>query len=118
MQRSPVIDVARLKAEFQTLYGAPAQVFSAPGRINLIGEHTDYNEGFVLPMAIERRTYVVAATRPGRIVNVHSFNASSQFSFDLNRPGPGKSGSWIDYVEGTVQAMRKRGIVVPALDML
>ena len=56
-----MVDVSRLKAEFQALYSAEAQVFSAPGRVNLIGEHTDYNEGFVLPMAIERRAYVAAA---------------------------------------------------------
>ena len=61
MQRSFVVDVERLRSEFSALYSQTPQLFSAPGRVNLIGEHTDYNEGFVLPMAIERRTYVAGA---------------------------------------------------------
>jgi len=56
-----LVDVEALKAEFEARYGGTPQIFSAPGRVNLIGEHTDYNEGFVLPMAIERRTYVAAS---------------------------------------------------------
>jgi galactokinase len=106
-----------LRREFAGRFGA-CRGFSAPGRVNLMGEHTDYNEGFVLPMAIERRTYVVAATRAGRVVNAHSTNASSQFSFDLDLPSPNKRDAWIDYVEGTAQAMMKRGFPVPAADML
>jgi galactokinase len=66
MLRSPVFDVQRLKSAFSSLYGAESRVFSAPGRVNLIGEHTDYNDGFVLPMAIGRRTYVAGAARCDR----------------------------------------------------
>ena len=51
-------------------YGAEPRLFSAPGRVNLIGEHTDYNDGCVLPMAIERRTVVAAARRDDRLVRV------------------------------------------------
>jgi galactokinase len=116
MLRSHVVDVARLKAEFQTLYGAPAQVFSAPGRVNLIGEHTDYNEGFVLPMAIERRTYVAGAPNGTSRVRVRSMGQSVEF--DLERPGPKRRGTWLDYVEGTARALLDRGLPVVGCDLL
>ena len=58
--------VAHVAAEFQKIYGRqPRWIVAAPGRVNLIGEHTDYNDGFVLPMAIERYT-VIAADRPAK----------------------------------------------------
>jgi len=106
-----------LRREFAGRFGA-CRGFSAPGRVNLIGEHTDYNDGFVLPMAIERRTYVVGATRPDRVVNVRSSNTSTHFSFDLDCPGPRQRSSWIDYVEGTAQAMLSRGLPVPGAELL
>lgn len=106
-----------LRREFAGRFGR-GRAFSAPGRVNLIGEHTDYNEGFVLPMAIDRRTYVVGTPRSDRIVHVRSTNTSSQFSFDLDRPGPRKRGSWGDYVEGTAQAMLARGFTVNGAELL
>jgi galactokinase len=118
MPRSPVVDVARLRAEFQTLYAAEAQVFSAPGRVNLIGEHTDYNEGFVLPMAIERRAYVAAAPNASPKVRVKSLTLGQSFEFDLERPGPKRRGQWIDYVEGTARALLERGFPVVGTDLL
>jgi galactokinase len=116
MQRSHVVDVARLKAEFQALYGAPPQLFSAPGRVNLIGEHTDYNEGFVLPMAIERRTYVAGAPNGTSRVRIKSMGES--VDFDLERPGPKRRGIWLDYVEGTARALLDRGFPVVGCDLL
>jgi galactokinase len=118
MVRSHVVDVARLKAEFQTLYGAPAQLFSAPGRVNLIGEHTDYNEGFVLPMAIERRTYVAGASNGSSRVRVQSLTLGQSFELDLTRPGPKRRGTWLDYVEGTARALLERGFPVIGCDLL
>lgn len=106
-----------LRREFAGRFGA-SRAFSAPGRVNLIGEHTDYNEGFVLPMAIERRTYVVGAVRPDRTVNVRSTNTSTEFSFDLDHPAPRERGTWIDYVEGTARAMMARGFDVPGAELL
>ncbi|MET0792472.1 MAG: galactokinase [Polyangiaceae bacterium] len=106
-----------LRREFAGQFGA-CRAFSAPGRVNLIGEHTDYNEGFVLPMAIDRRTYVVGAIRPDRIVSVRSTNKSSHFSFDLDHPPSRPRGSWVDYVEGTAHAMLKRGLPVPGAELL
>jgi galactokinase len=118
MQRSSVVDVERLRAEFLGLYAAPAQVFSAPGRVNLIGEHTDYNEGFVLPMAIERRTYVAGAANGSAKVRVKSLTLGQSFDFDLQRPGPKLRGSWLDYVEGTARALMDRGLPVVGCDLL
>jgi galactokinase len=118
MPRSHLVDVARLRAEFQALYSAQSQVFSAPGRVNLIGEHTDYNEGFVLPMAIERRTYVAGAPNQTSQIRVKSLTLGQSFDFDLERPGPKRRGSWLDYVEGTARALMDRGIPVVGCNLL
>jgi galactokinase len=113
-----VVDVARLSAQFQAFYAAPARIFSAPGRVNLIGEHTDYSEGFVLPMAIERRTYVAGARNGSSRVRVKSLTLGQSFDFDLERPGPKRRGSWLDYVEGTARALMDRGLPVAGSDLL
>jgi galactokinase len=118
MQRFSLVDVERLKAEFQKLYGGQPRVFSAPGRVNLIGEHTDYNEGFVLPMAIERRTYVAGAPSGSSRVRVKSLTQDQAFEFDLEKPGPKRRGIWLDYVEGTARALLDRGIPVVGCDLL
>jgi galactokinase len=115
-----VSDAPRLQhliREFAGRFGR-GQAFSAPGRINLIGEHTDYNQGFVFPMAIDRRTYIVGASRPDRMVHVRSADTSGEFTFDLEHPGPRRRGSWLDYVEGTAQAMRKRGFALAGAELL
>lgn len=118
MLRSPVFDVARLQTEFQALYGQAAQVFSAPGRVNLIGEHTDYNEGFVLPMAIERRTYVAGAANGTDRIRVKSLTLGQSAEIELPSPGPKRRGSWVDYVEGTARALIDRGVPVVGCDLL
>lgn len=92
-------------------------MFSAPGRVNLIGEHTDYNDGFVLPMAIERRTVVAASARADRRVVAVSGALADTFEFDLDRPGPPRRGIWGDYVEGTARALVARGVAVPGANL-
>src|SRR5882724_9707095 len=105
-----MIDVVALRQEFEGLFGAAPRLFSAPGRVNLIGEHTDYNEGFVLPMAIERRTYIAAAARDDLKVRARSENIGQEQEFDLERPGQGRRGRFVDYLEGTAQAIIARGV--------
>jgi galactokinase len=86
--------------------------------VNLIGEHTDYNDGFVLPMAIERRTFVAAAPRTdGRIVAL-SLGASGPFEVELAAPGKPQRGIWGDYVEGTARALVSRGVPVTGASLL
>ena len=60
-----MIDPEGLRRDFRERYGRAPRLFRAPGRVNLIGEHTDYNGGFVLPMAIDRATFVAAVRRGG-----------------------------------------------------
>ncbi len=81
---------------------------SAPGRVNLIGEHTDYNEGYVLPLAIPQRTEVVLRERPGERVEVRS-DAMDPVSdaYELGREA--KTGRWADYVQGVTWALREAG---------
>jgi galactokinase len=92
-----------LKLEFQRRYGRPAQVFRAPGRVNLIGEHTDYNDGFVMPAAIDLSTFVAVSKRNDRILTVYSETFSELIEFDLDAlssPAERRSRHWSDYVCG------------------
>jgi galactokinase len=103
------------------LYGtesaAAMRLFRAPGRVNLIGEHTDYNDGFVLPMAIDRETCVAARTRADRRVRLYSLNVGEHAEFDLDAPGERERGIWLDYVEGIAQALERRGVRLGGADL-
>jgi galactokinase len=104
-------------AFFRESYGTnPDRVASAPARVNLIGEHTDYNGGEVLPMAIERRTYVAVRARSGETSSrVASLGRESLGSFDASQPS--RSGQWWDYVSGVIGELRTCGSIVPQLDI-
>jgi len=97
-------------AEFGRRFGdGETRVFWAPGRVNLIGEHTDYNEGLVLPIAIDRGTMVAARRRGDRRVKVHTVNLDESAEFDLDGPRSSRAGSWVDYVEGIARSLEARG---------
>jgi galactokinase len=83
---------------------------SAPGRVNLIGEHTDYNEGYVLPIATPQRTIVHVASRDDRRVRMFSANLpSDQATAEYQLGDEQRRGSWIDYVQGVTAALRDAG---------
>ena len=79
-----MIDYKQLKEKFLEFYSGQPRVFRAPGRVNLIGEHTDYNGGFVLPMAINREAAVAVAPRDDRKIRAHSINIDETAEFDLD----------------------------------
>ncbi|MDW5326420.1 galactokinase [Plantactinospora sp. KLBMP9567] len=92
----------------------PAGVWAAPGRVNLIGEHTDYNDGFVLPFALPQRTVVAAAPERGRRWTVWSEQAGERISFGrADAAEPGRVTGWGAYVAGVVWALREAGHDVP-----
>lgn len=105
-----MIDRDTLRRSFRERYESEPRLFRAPGRVNLIGEHTDYNEGFVLPMAIDRETVVAGARRADRRVRVYSLNLGEAEEFDLDRPGEKRRGIWLDYVEGVARVLESRGV--------
>ncbi len=82
-------------------FGTTADVAArAPGRLEVLGAHTDYNEGFVTAIAIERATVVVAARRPDRLVRAWSEYAGDMTQFDPGQLGDGPWGDWRDYLAG------------------
>ena len=111
-------DLESVRNVFRSAYGKEPRIFSAPGRVNLIGEHTDYNDGFALPMAIDRRTYVAGAARADRIVRVISQSLGKNETFDLDHPGAKRRSSWLDYVEGTAQCLETRNVKLTGADLL
>jgi galactokinase len=112
-----MIDLDLLTRKFRALYGGEPRLFRAPGRVNLIGEHTDYNDGFVLPMTINYGTVVAAGLRADRRVRVHSLNFNESGEFDLDTPGALKRGIWLDYVEGVARALMRRGLKLAGADL-
>jgi galactokinase len=107
---------AALVLEFQSRFGrAPEVAARAPGRVNLIGEHTDYNAGLVLPCAIDRETLVLASRRDDTSVRVFSRERAEERRFDAGAQARG--GDWLDYVQGVFFALRERGAVTGGFDI-
>lgn len=107
-----------LRTEFQARCGREPRLFRAPGRVNLIGEHTDYNGGFVLPMAIEHDTMVAAAARDDRKIRVRSINLDEAGEIDLSEPEKKMRGSWLDFVEGVARVLERENGKLRGADLL
>ncbi len=109
-----------LQIEFaKTFSTSPTHVFRAPGRVNLIGEHTDYNDGFVLPIAIDREILIAARRRSDRTVRMVALDfdgARSEFSLDTSIGYDGKQ-RWSNYIRGVASAMQQRGLPLVGLDL-
>jgi galactokinase len=100
-----------VRIAFSDLYGRPAAVTAtAPGRVNLIGEHTDYNDGFVLPAAIPLKTTVELATRQERRVRVWSEQFADDRPHDFSLDDLARADDWTDYVRGMVWALLDHGL--------
>jgi galactokinase len=84
--------------------------FFAPGRVNLIGEHTDYNDGFVLPMAIDYGTFTTGFLRDDRLVKAHSVNFEETVEFDLDSQHQPQGGNWAVYIEGMARVLEAHGL--------
>lgn len=113
-----MVDKGALQDYFQKFYGTEARLFRAPGRVNLIGEHTDYNDGFVLPSAINRETVVAGAVRADTLVRVHSLDLNLTAEFNLDDEGRTRQAIWLNYVEGVARVLQSRGLALRGADLL
>ena len=98
-----------LAQRFVQRFAMSPRVYQAPGRVNLIGEHTDYNDGFVMPAAIGFCTRVGIAPRADRKLAIFSENYSEQVEFDLDHLPATRAGHWSDYVVGVVTMLVRSG---------
>jgi galactokinase len=104
---------------FSSLFGRPAAgIWAAPGRVNLIGEHTDYNDGLVLPFALEQRTFAAVAPRDDGVLRVRSVQLGGGVSTPVESLAAGSVEGWPAYAAGVVWALRTDGHDVPGMDVL
>jgi galactokinase len=103
---------------FHQEFSAKPKLFSAPGRVNLIGEHTDYNEGFVLPSAIGFYVRVAVAPRPDRKLVLRSTAYEEKLEFDLASLPSQKVYSWCDYILGVATMLRRAGHTLTGANLL
>jgi len=109
---------AELGRHFEDLFGSVPRIFRAPGRVNLLGEHTDYNEGFVMPCAIGLSTHVAISPRQDRKLVVRSQDFSEQFEFNVDELPTRGTRVWCDYVVGTAVMLREIGHPIPGATLL
>ncbi|MCU1340180.1 MAG: galactokinase [Bryobacterales bacterium] len=109
---------ANLSERFQQAWGSQPRLFQAPGRVNLIGEHTDYNDGFVLPAAIQLQTRIAAGPAPGRQLFVKSATYPDDAVFDLDDTNPLPRKHWSDYVRGVALFLEREGLTLKGARLL
>ena len=109
---------SKLAEGFAARYGGIARVFRAPGRVNLIGEHTDYNDGFALPAAINLYTWVAIGPRTDETLHVYSENRKEAVEINLREAAPRAKNHWADYVQGLAVMLQGLGIAVRGANLL
>ncbi|WP_319518129.1 galactokinase [uncultured Martelella sp.] len=113
-----MVDTVSLREAFAERFGGTPQLFRAPGRVNLIGEHTDYNDGFVMPAALEFEARAAASVRDDRIVRIHSLNNGQSAEIDLSAEGNTPRGDWTDYAFGVAVMLAAAGKQFSGADIL
>jgi galactokinase len=112
------MNAPELAQRFEELFGVRPRISRAPGRVNLIGEHTDYNDGFVMPAAVAFSVYVAFAVRYDRKLLIHSEEFDGSLEFDLDHVPPRRTGAWCDYVLGVAVMLRQRGYELRGANLL
>jgi len=109
------VSPVEIERRFRARFGASPRLFQAPGRINIIGEHTDYSGGLVMPAAIDRRCLIAAAPNGSRRLNVVAGVFADEAEADLDALAPVHG--WMDYVAGVARVLIEAGIAVPGADL-
>jgi len=110
------VDKKYFAEKFKNHFDGQSRVFRAPGRVNLIGEHTDYNDGFVFPMALEDYTTVAISPRDDRMLQIWSENMAEMIAVDLN-DNESRRGRWSDYVAGIAHMLELDGFELPGANI-
>ncbi|HYJ90015.1 MAG TPA: galactokinase [Pyrinomonadaceae bacterium] len=112
------MNIDGLISEFTTRFNATPRLFRAPGRVNLIGEHTDYNDGFVMPFALDRQTIVAGRKRDDRLIEAIAHDLDETATIDLDAEPKKQRHSWVDYVEGTARSLEGKFGKISGADIL
>jgi len=108
---------AQLVAAFGQHWGAQPEIWCrAPGRVDLMGSHTDYNLGLVLTLPIDRDTWIAARPRADRAVRLFSLNLDARSTFDLDQLTPAPGRAWCNYVRGVASVLQAEGLALRGLD--
>ena len=108
-----------LVEEFSARFAAsPTHMAVGPGRVNLIGEHTDYNDGFVLPVALHRDIRMLLRPRTDRIMRTYSLEYDSWYEFDMDQVAYDKDVLWSNYLQGIVWVLEEQGLHLSGMDAL
>src|SRR5579864_4629311 len=111
---TPSITDARSTADslierFQARHGARPRIFRAPGRLNLIGEHTDYNDGFVMPAAIDFSTWIATSPRSDRVLHAYAEQFTEAISLSIDDLAGAPRKHWGDFVRGVAAVLQQEG---------
>jgi galactokinase len=112
------VDTLALHRDFEALYGAVPRIVRAPGRVNLIGEHTDYNGGLALPMALEQGVWAAVGPRADRRVVLRTEVDAEAFEFSLDDHDPVPRQDWTDYVRGVAVMLERTGFWLRGANLL
>lgn len=99
-----------IESEFLSRFSQIPTIIKSPGRVNLIGEHTDYNDGFVLPAAIQKNIVMAMAPNNSELVNVYSVDMEESATFDLSKPLKSSDKHWTNYIKGAISEVQNTGL--------
>ena len=113
----PTFNISKLKEKFKSLFNAEPLLVRSPGRVNIIGEHTDYNEGFVLPAAIDKAIYIALGKREDNLISLYAQDYQQSHEVDLSSVAPTNK-HWPNYILGMVDQLQKRGFKLGGFNLV
>ncbi|WP_447766416.1 galactokinase [Sphingobacterium faecium] len=105
-----------IQNKFKSIFKEEPIIVRSPGRINIIGEHTDYNDGFVLPAAIDKAVYIAVSKRNDDLISLYAEDYKATYEVELNRIAPSNL-QWPNYILGVVDQIQKRGLNVGGFNL-